>query len=210
MNECPNCKAEIPAGAQSCPACGFELSAELSLEANPELHACSRCGEETPDAAVCLACGKLHVDEPCARHPDKTAKGRCVICGAALCGACRVGDRYAFICGEHREVQVVEGWAQVYSTTAEFEAQLLRDNLRSEGLDAQLFSQKDSMFSVDLGELSIVRLLVPARDYERAMTVVRGHMDEEGEVAFACPSCGEAYDSGELVCGKCGASLAQG
>jgi len=202
MNVCPECRAEIPEAAERCPACATEL--------NPELHACDRCGEETPDAALCLACGKLHVEEPCAEHPDRTAQGRCVICGVSLCGSCKVGTAYAFVCGAHREVQVVEGWAQVYSTTAEFEAQLLRDNLRSEGLDAQLFSQKDSMFSVDLGELSIVRLLVPARHYQRAMDVVRTHMDEEGEVAFACPSCGEAYDPGERVCGKCGASLTQG
>lgn len=200
MRECPNCTAEIPADAERCPACSAQVEAAL--------HACPRCGEETPDAAVCLACGKLHVEEPCARHPDRTAQGRCVICGVALCGACRMGDRYAFVCGEHRDVRIIEGWAQVYSTANEFEAALLRDNLRAEGLEAQLFSQKDSIFSVDLGELSIVRLLVPVARYQRALQVVRDHMDDEGEVAFACPGCGEAYDPGERACARCGTSLA--
>jgi hypothetical protein len=197
--ECPHCRAEIPEAAERCPSCAADLEQER--------HACSRCGEETPDAAFCLACGKLRIEEPCARHPDRKAEGRCVICAVALCGSCRIGDRYAYLCEDHREVAVMEGWAQVYSTANEFEAQLLRDNLRAEGLEAQLFSQKDRIFSVDLGELAIVRLLVPVWRYQRAMEVVRGHLDEEGELVFACPGCGEAYDPGEAVCAHCGASL---
>jgi uncharacterized OB-fold protein len=32
-------------------------------------------------------------------------------------------------------------------------------------------------------------------------------MDTEGEVTFACPSCGEVYEPGQETCGSCGASL---
>ncbi len=66
------------------------------------------------------------------------------------------------------------------------------------------------MLSVDLGELSIVRLLVPAFEYERAIGIIRQHMDAEGEVAFACPSCGEAYEPGAVRCAACGAELVPG
>jgi hypothetical protein len=103
---------------------------------------------------------------------------------------------------------VIQGWAQIYSTTNEFEAQLLRENLLAEGIDAQFFSQKDSIFSVDLGELSIVRLLVPVWEYAQAQALIHAHMDHEGEVVFACARCGEAYEPGAIVCGSCGAAIA--
>jgi predicted RNA-binding Zn-ribbon protein involved in translation (DUF1610 family) len=38
--------------------------------------------------------------------------------------------------------------------------------------------------------------------------VIREHMDTAGEVVFACPSCGEAFDPGARECTGCGASLA--
>lgn len=136
--------------------------------------------------------------------------GRCVICGRALCRACRRDEGKAYLCDEHRGTTIIQGWAQVYSTTGEFQAQLLRENLQSEGVDAQIFSQKDNMLSVDLGELSIVRLLVPVWEYEQALQVIRAHMDTEGEVAFACPGCGEAYEPGAPRCASCGTALESG
>lgn len=105
------------------------------------------------------------------------------------------------------DLSFVEGWAQVYSTTSEFEARLVRENLHAEGIDAQIFSQKDNVFTVDLGELSIVRILVPAEEYPQAVRIIRDHMDVEGEVVFACPACGEAYEPGVRECGACGAAL---
>ncbi|MEX2584437.1 MAG: DUF2007 domain-containing protein [Gemmatimonadota bacterium] len=104
---------------------------------------------------------------------------------------------------------MIQGWAQVYSTASEFEAQLLRDNLMAEEVDARIFSQKDNMLSVELGELSIVRILVPAWEYEQASGIIRQHMDAEGEVTFACPACGEAYEPGTRSCASCGADLAR-
>jgi hypothetical protein len=131
-----------------------------------------------------------------------------VACGQALCEECRSSDRRAALCPEHAGLLVIEGWAQVYSATSDFEAQLLRENLRAEGIDAQIYSQRDSAFSVDLGELSIVRLLVPVWEYDHAVGVIREHMDTAGEVVFACPACGEAFDPGARECTGCGAALA--
>lgn len=124
-----------------------------------------------------------------------------------VCRQCRSGDSRAFLCEQHANVTVIQGWAQIYTTTREFEAQLLRDNLGAEGIDARIFSQRDNMLSVDLGELSIVRVLAPVIEYEHALQVIRDHMDSEGEVAFACPVCGEAYDHGARECTGCGTSL---
>jgi hypothetical protein len=175
-----------------------------------ELFRCVRCGEKFEAADACPACGRARVDLVCERHPEAQAEGRCVICAVAVCRECSRGQGRAHLCGEHAAVPVIQGWAQVYSTTSEFEAQLLRENLVAEGIDAQMFSQRDQMFSVDLGELSIVRLLVPAWAYPQADEIIRAHMDAEGEVAFACPSCGEPYDAGVGSCSSCGAGLTSG
>ncbi|HEV2145858.1 MAG TPA: DUF2007 domain-containing protein [Longimicrobiaceae bacterium] len=173
---------------------------------------CERCETEyedaVPDADACPACGTLRQPTACAAHPERTAEGRCVICGRAVCDRCRSGDNDAFLCEEHRTVRMIEGWAQVYSTTGEIEAHLVRENLRAEGIDAQIFSQKDHMYPVDMGELSIVRLMVPVWEYGAALDIIRDHMDTEGEVVFACPSCGEAYEPGAEGCASCGAEMA--
>ncbi len=96
----------------------------------------------------------------------------------------------------------------MYSATTEWEAQLLRENLRAEGLEAQIYSQKDHIYPVDIGELSIVRILVPVWEYGAALRIIREHMDSGGEVVFACPACGEPYDGGARSCAACGAVLA--
>ncbi|MDQ3388343.1 MAG: DUF2007 domain-containing protein [Gemmatimonadota bacterium] len=90
-----------------------------------------------------------------------------------------------YLCAEHEGITLIDGWAQVYRPTGEIEALLLRDNLQAEGIDAQIFSQKDHMYPVGFGDLSIVRLIVPVWQYAQAREVIREHMDGEGEVIFA-------------------------
>ena len=197
MALCAQCDAEYPGDLAECPNCAQA----------GEVFTCERCNERFQGSDSCPACGLARVEFPCDEHPEAVAEGRCVICGKAACKECRRGEGIATLCEEHSGVTVIQGWAQIYSTTREFEAQLLRENLTSEGLEARTFSQKDNMLSVDLGELSIVRLLVPAWEYERAVEVMRTHMDEAGEVTFACPSCGEAYEPGTESCTECGESL---
>lgn len=201
MQQCVACDAEFPEELEQCPACG------TALDDGP-VHVCSRCGESYRGADACPACGALREAVPCQLHADRQARERCVVCGRALCEECRLTEGRAALCAAHADVHVMEGWAQVYNATSDFEAQLLRENLRAEGIDAHIFSQRDRTFSVDLGELSIVRLLVPVWEYERALQVIREHMDTAGEVVFACPACGEAFDPGARECTSCGAPLA--
>jgi hypothetical protein len=87
------------------------------------------------------------------------------------------------------------------------EARLIRENLQAEGIDAEILSQKDRSFAVELGELAQVRLLVPAYAWAQAKNVLAEHMDVQGEVAFACPNCGEAYGPDDQVCAVCGRIL---
>ena len=60
---------------------------------------------------------------------------------------------------------------------------------------------------MELGDLSPVRILVPAYEYDEAKQLLDAHKDVSGEVVFACPSCGEPFDTGESVCRSCGAPL---
>lgn len=199
MQQCPACDTEFEDAQTACPNCGAEAGT---------VYRCSRCDEQFRDSDACPACGSLREKVACDRHPGRTAAGRCVICGRALCNDCSEGDNRAFQCAEHGDITIIEGWAQVYSTASEFEASLVRQNLEAEGIDARIFSQRDRIFSVELGELSIVRLLVPVFSYDQALDLIRDHMDTGGEVAFACASCGEAYEPGARECTACGSPLA--
>lgn len=198
MIRCPNCDTEYDDTLAACPNCG---------SAAPEVVQCTRCGQEYDGGDACPACGLMHGEAQCANHPNLRAVGRCVLCGRAVCAECASEDRNVTLCETHRTVPIIEGWAQVYSTTSELEAQLLRENLQAEGIDAQVFSQKDMMFNLDLGELSIVRLLVPVWMYGQALGLIQQRMDVQGEVAFACAACGEPFEVGTRECTSCGAAL---
>jgi hypothetical protein len=179
---------------------------------NSTIH-CPRCEQEIDATeAACPACGHIHDGSvQCTRHPDRAAEGVCVICGDGVCDECSsAGDRH-HACPDHGAVPVIEGWAQVYTTSDTIEADLIKENLQSEGIDAEVLSQKDRSFNVELGDLSPVRILVPAYEYLDGIALLRSRMDVRGEVSFACPACGEAYDAGDASCRSCGAPLpAQG
>jgi hypothetical protein len=198
MQRCPACDTEYDESTAMCPECGDDQ----------QVFHCSRCAEDYRAARACPACGTLREPVACDAHPERQAVGRCVVCGSTLCAECAAPHQWACLCADHRGVRVTEGWAEVYTTTSELEAQLVRDNMRAEGIDAQTFSQRDNIFSVDVGELSIVRVLVPVWSYREAVDVLRAHTDTGGELAFACPACGEAFELGSSQCQACGGVLA--
>ena len=169
---------------------------------------CPRCETQYAEGDSCPACGALQAPVPCDDDPGRQAHSRCVICGRAVCGDADPDDSQAARCDLHRTIPVIQGFAQVYSDNNELSARLLVDNLRAEGLDAALYSQSDRSFPMDLGELSIARVLVPTFQAEQALELIADYMDTEGEVVFACPSCGEVYEPGAESCANCGAQLA--
>jgi RNA polymerase subunit RPABC4/transcription elongation factor Spt4 len=181
MTTCPDCGATTTESATTCPNCG----ASLAVESGPPVN-CDHCDELiASDSEACPACGSLRESRQCAVHSDKAGEGLCVICGTALCDDCnRAGDSY-FVCETHKAIPVVGGWAQIYSTSDDLEADLIRENLEAEGIDSRVLSQKDHFsLPVDLGDLSPVRVLVPAYDYEAAEDVLAEHRNAQGEVAF--------------------------
>jgi hypothetical protein len=173
------------------------------------MRTCPQCRRDYEEQEACPGCGRLEVEAVCERHPGRAARGVCVVCGSAVCDECDADEVREFLCPEHHAVPIIDGWAQVYTTSDDMEAELIRDNLRAEGLEAELLSQKDHFaVPVEFGDLSLVRVLVPAADYTDALIVLARHMDTTGEVSFACPQCGEAYEPGETTCRNCGARLA--
>lgn len=201
MNECPECGGLTTEAHANCPTCGHDL--------RQRSRTCAQC-EETiaEDAGTCPACGHLASPAQCDRHSDREAPGRCALCGTALCTECEAGTRLYHKCREHAEVVVLEGWAEVLSLPDEVEARLIEENLRAEGIDSRILSQKDhSAFPVEFGDLARVRILVPTFAYQEADRILAAHMDAVGEVSFGCPNCGEPYSEEESVCGKCGEAL---
>lgn len=182
----------------------------MSVEAPEATITCPRCGAEYTGGDACPSCGVLQAPVPCDDDPSRTAAYRCVLCGRTVCGAEPAGKRAA-LCDLHAHVPIIEGWAQVYTTGDPLEADLIVQNLQAEGIDAQVYSQKDDhAFPVDIGELSIVRVLAPVWEFGEAMELVQSYTSSDGEVAFACPNCGEVYEPGATQCASCGAPLAGG
>jgi hypothetical protein len=177
-----------------------------TTEVQEETYECARCGTGFDEGDSCPLCGALRAEVPCEEHPDRPAHSRCVICGRAICGGEK--DPRPALCESHRHIPVIERWSQVYSTTRDIEANLIAENLKAEGIDAQIYSQNDRIFAVDLGELSIVRILVPVWEHQQAMEIIGAYMDSSGEVVFACPSCGDVFEPGQTECTACGAALA--
>jgi hypothetical protein len=174
---------------------------------NTEESKCPNC-EETigADLEACPACGYLMVDANCETHTNREAEGSCVVCGMVVCEECNKPVGRHFVCAEHASIPLISGWAEAYAAVDEVEGELIRDNLEAEGIEARLLSQKDHIFSVEVGELSQVRVLVPAFEYLDAIDVLDAHKGAGG-VSFACPECGEAYDGGDTRCASCGAAL---
>ncbi|HEX9109076.1 MAG TPA: zinc-ribbon domain-containing protein [Longimicrobiales bacterium] len=205
MPTCPDCGTTVSEGSAICPSCG------ASLTAADQDRECSNCGATVPADAACPVCGQLPAPAACATHPERLAEGACVVCGREVCEVCDHGQSTEYLCESHQDVGVTEGWAEVYSANDDLEADLVRDNLQAAGIDAQVLSQKDHFsFTVDLGDLARVRVLVPAFDYETARQTLAQHEDTVGEVAMACPTCGAPYAAGDATCGACGASLTEG
>jgi ribosomal protein L37E len=179
----------------------------LSVEAPEATFTCPRCGAEYTGGDACPSCGFLRAPVPCDDDPSRTAAFRCVLCGRAACGVDPGGKKPA-LCDLHAHVPLIEGWAQVYTTNDDIEGGLLVENLRAEGIDAQLYSQRDDhVFPMDLGELSILRVLVPVWEFNDALNVVQSYSNGDGEVSFGCPNCGEVYEPGATQCANCGTSL---
>lgn len=194
MAQCTECEAEYDEALDGCPHC----------EAAGPLHRCERCAERYRGLAFCPACGRARETLLCDEHPDREARGVCVVCGRAVCERCSGRGSRVCLCREHRKVRVMEGWAEVYTAHSDVDAWLIQQRLRTADIEARVFSQRDRVFSVDLGALSIVRVLVPVWDYLPAREAIAAEPDAAAE-PDRCAVCGEETDPRAAACLACGA-----
>lgn len=62
-------------------------------------------------------------------------------------------------------------WVIVYTCSEEYEAEMLKTNLESAGIEALVWSQKDRNFPA-AGDLSIIKLFVKKKDTEEAVAII--------------------------------------
>jgi hypothetical protein len=64
-----------------------------------------------------------------------------------------------------------EDWEVVYTSSFDFEVEMLKSNLESAGITANILSQRDSNFPAP-GDLSIIKLLVKKDDVVNALAFI--------------------------------------
>lgn len=69
-------------------------------------------------------------------------------------------------------MRLTHGWAEVGRTTDELSAEVLAAAIRDAEMEASVLSQVDHANVVGLGGLAVVRVLVPAFQFEEARRVV--------------------------------------
>ncbi len=62
-------------------------------------------------------------------------------------------------------------WQVIYTSSFDYEVEMLKDNLESAGITANILSQKDSNFPTP-GDLSVIKLLVKTEDAENALNFI--------------------------------------
>lgn len=168
---------------------------------------CAVCGRLLSSGAdQCDGCGAPSEPPRCVWHPDKRASEVCLLCERPVCVRCRSGR--APLCPDHAGARVYpDDWVEVYSSAEEIRTHLLADALRGEGIDARVLSQKDHVYVVAVGNLSVLRIVVPARAYARARATLAGDLVAEVRPPPSCPVCWTPYVEGRRECAACGILL---
>ena len=94
------------------------------------------------------------------------------MCGSPVCKKCRRGGRHATLCADHESIRLIHGWAEVVCTTAEIDAELAAEAIRSEDLEVYVLTETGHANVDGLVGIPVARVLSPAFQYERARTVV--------------------------------------
>jgi hypothetical protein len=113
-----------------------------------------------------------------------------VICHRKLCEACSGVVQGRHVCEEHREVELIEGWATAVITTTRLEAALRQQHLEKLGIAAMVLSNTIEPQYGTLGMFEInpvtpflvhrelgggrIRLMVSATDWLRAQEHLAG------------------------------------
>ena len=73
-----------------------------------------------------------------------------------------------------------ENWVVIYTTSQEFEADMIKDNLEGAGISAVVLSQKDRNYPAP-GNFSVVKLFVRKEDVQDAIAFIQKVKSENSE-----------------------------
>lgn len=65
-----------------------------------------------------------------------------------------------------------ENWEVIYTSSKDYEVEMLKDNLESAGITASVLHQKDRSFP-GVGDLAVIKLLVRREDIEAALGFIQ-------------------------------------
>ena len=72
-----------------------------------------------------------------------------------------------------------EDWVEVFRSSTDYEADIVRDRLDDAGIPAIVFTQRDHVFNLNVGNLARVSVRVPARYAEAARRLLAEPVDED-------------------------------
>lgn len=188
MPYCRNCGYEYLKGVTICPDCNLELS-----EGCPIL--CFNCEELLEEKNIlCTHCGYIQSellkddqDIMCEVHPKVEATGICVICKKAICSDCAVEKNGILFCDDDSHIKLSQDWAVAFTTSTDYEADMIKANLEGAGIPTMVFSQRDHAYFLIIGEMAIVNIMVPkerlneAKEYIKKMNFFSDEINEDEE-----------------------------
>lgn len=180
MPYCPNCYTEYENGVLECTDCKLPL-----MEGTPEF--CPYCEQPVEeDDTFCENCGRLlplplEANYPeCETHVERAAIGGCIICGRPVCDECAHEVEGRIFCEDDSHRRVYEGFVHVYTTSTDYEAEMIRANLQGADIDAFIFNQHDHIYFVNMGTLAQVKIMVPKHQVEKAEEIIASLMAGDG------------------------------
>lgn len=91
-----------------------------------------------------------------------------------------------------------EGWLAVFTAGTDFEADLVRDRLGESDIPAVVLTQRDHSFSLNVGDMSPVHVMIPPEHEEAARAIINAAPLTDSELEEAAMSADinapDAYD----------------
>jgi len=120
---------------------------------------CNFCENEVSSSDnFCSNCGTLFFEnKSCENHPNKVAKGVCLICFKQLCTDCGLFVNEVFLCEEHSNYEIYEGMAKIFGSSDALQINYINEILEAEGFHPYIYERKTSPLSLGGVDYSLFR-----------------------------------------------------